>query len=85
MIELKHEKDFQRLDDDRYSRKEIEVFAQKHYPYINAQSFYRGFIELEDFTNKTAISRSFKDLKQKIAILSENNSDVLHYLKQFSG
>lgn len=85
LIELKHEKDFQRLDDDRYSRKEIEVFVQKHYPFINAQSFYRGFIELEDLTNKTAISRSFKDLKQKITILSENNSDVLHYLKQFPG
>jgi hypothetical protein len=83
LIELKHEKDFQRSDDDRYSRREIESFAQKSYPHINAQSFYRGFIELEDLSNKIAISRSFKDLKQKIAILSENDSDVLHYLKQF--
>jgi hypothetical protein len=85
LIDIKHEKDFQRLDDDRYSRKEIEVFAQKHYPFINAQSFYRGFIELEDLANKTAISRSFKDLKQKITMLSENHPDVLHYLKQFPG
>ncbi len=83
LIELKHEKDFERQDDDRYSRKEIEVFAQRHYPHINAQSFYRGFIELEDLSNKPAISRSFKDLKQKITIISQNDSDILHYLKQF--
>ncbi|MCK5017197.1 MAG: hypothetical protein KAS32_09000 [Candidatus Peribacteraceae bacterium] len=85
LIELKHEKDFNRLDDDRYSRKEIEQLAERRYPNINAQSFYRAFIELEDLSNKIAISRSFKSLKQKVAIISEDDPDILHYLKQFPG
>jgi len=85
LIELKQEKDFNRLDDDRYSRKEIEQLAKRVYPQINSQSFYRGFIELEDLSNKIALSRSFKNLKQKVSLISENDPDILHYLKQFPG
>ncbi|MBN1185459.1 MAG: hypothetical protein JXB49_24450 [Bacteroidales bacterium] len=83
LIEMGIENNFERNNDDKYSRKAIEAFATERYPNTNGQGFYRAFIGI-DMTNKPLIAQSFgKGYKKVIIEISGNNAKVINHLKKF--
>jgi hypothetical protein len=83
LISLGAESHFERNENDKYSKTEIESFAKERYSEVSSQMFYRSFIEI-DITNTTMIANSFgKDYKDKVISISNNDAKVITKLKSF--
>ncbi|NAS32433.1 hypothetical protein GTQ40_15720 [Flavobacteriaceae bacterium R38] len=83
LISLGIEKHFERNENDKYSKTEIENFAKERYNEVSSQMFYRSFIDI-DITNPIIIAKSFgKGYKDKVIAISNNNAKVITLLKSF--
>ncbi len=83
LIEMGIENNFERDQNDHYSKGEIEAYAKERYPETSMQGFYREFKEI-DITNKINISRNFgKGYKDKIIEISNNNAKIITHLKNY--
>ncbi len=83
LIKTGKEKGFERNENDKFIKTEIELFCKNRHPLISAQGFYRAFIGI-DITNKTLIANSFgKGYKEKLIKISNNDIDIIKHLKEY--
>lgn len=84
LIEMGKEKNFERDINDKYSKEEIIEFAKNRYKLKKGrgQGFYNTFINI-DLTRKTTLPDEYKDYKQKLIEMSNNDAKVISHLKKY--
>ncbi len=74
---------FEKDENDKYKRKEIEAYVANNYPSTSPQSFYRKFREM-DMNDKIALVRDLgKKYKEIIFELSNNDAEIMAFLKDY--
>lgn len=83
LIEIGRGKTFERNQDDKFPKNDIEKFAEERYTEASKAMFYREFIRM-DLTRKDLIAIEFgKGFKDVILSISNNDAKISNYLKKF--
>lgn len=83
LVELGLKRDFDRDDNDNYSRIQIEEYARNEYPNISCQSFYRTYIEILSKSKLDIALHMKKGYKEKVITISNNNAKVIQLLEKY--
>jgi len=83
LIDQGKEKPLPKDENGKWDKKAIEAFSKNRYPETSTQQFYNGIRDI-DITNKIAIANSFgKGYKEKVIEISNNDIEIITYLKNW--
>jgi hypothetical protein len=84
LIKLGKESQFELNENDKYPANSIKNYASRKYKQCSPTRFYQSFTKDIDITNETATAKYLgKGYKEKIKIISNNDAEVMSFLKKY--